>query len=185
MTTSRQGLTSAAARTLIATLVMGTAVQVTGVTSSSAAVSGSGADNARIVGELTIAGVTTTAIKIYAYDWNIAVPVDPISGGASGRPAVGDFLVTRKVDGLSPKLMIDSALGRNHADAVISIYQPGTTTVQVKYRLTNVAFSLHSAGDKGRTNGFPIEDLKMSFQTITVTVGSNVQCYNRSTASNC
>ena len=81
--------------------------------------------------------------------------------------------------------MLNAARGVRFNNATLVVYKPGTTETQVRYSFTNLLISAHSSNDLGRSNGFPIESLSLSFARITVEVGSSRTCFDRTTGGSC
>jgi type VI protein secretion system component Hcp len=139
--------------------------------------SGSGADNGRVVGTLSIGPGTLGAMDIRGYSWSI-INTAGSGSGTTGKSVVSELVVTKLVDGNSPQLMLSSAQGQSFDTAVITIFKEGTRTPLVRYKLEHLVISSHSSSDKGRANGFPIEEVGLRFSTLRVTFGSTTTAFD-------
>ena len=174
-------------RTALATIASITAAATAAFTPSVslAASSGSGADNARVIGTLTVNGLSGTAIQVRSYSWAMQVPVDS-SGGATGRAQWTDLTVTKSVDAVSPSILLGAARGTRYTNAVLVVYRPGTTETMARYTFTDVFLSGQTSNDLGRSNGFPIESVGLSWRRITVQFGTGAPvCWDRATGAQC
>jgi type VI secretion system secreted protein Hcp len=175
-------------RTALATIASITAAATLAFTPSVslAASSGSGADNARVIGTLTVTGLSGTAIQVRSYSWAMQVPVDDSSGGATGRAQWTDLTVTKSVDAVSPSILLGAARGTRYTNAVLVVYKPGTTETLARYTFTDVLLSGQSSNDLGRNNGFPIESVGLTWRRISVQFGTGAPvCWDRATGAQC
>ena len=151
-----------------------------------AASSGSGHDNARDIGTLTIEGQIAGQFKVKSYGWAQAIATDPASGQVTGAPLWTDLQVTKAVDALSPLLTQLAARGTTLSRAILVVHKPGTTEQLVKYTFSNIRIVGHSSADQGRSNGFPIEDVTVGWQRITVQFGTGSSiCWDRFQRRDC
>jgi type VI secretion system Hcp family effector len=153
---------------------------------SRAVPSGSGADNARVIGTLSVQGLSANAFPVRSYAWAAQTPMDASGGGATGRTQWTDITVTRLVDAVSPQILLGIARGSRYTNATLTIYRAGSTSeVLARYSFTDLQITSHAASDLGRSNGAPIESVSFTWRRITVQVGNTQVCYDRSTSTSC
>lgn len=145
--------------------------------------SGSGAANARTVGRVT--GVFSSVTNVRSFRWGATLAVSS-TGVPSGKPAFADVSFTKVIDQQSPQLLVSLVQGTHLPNVTLEVFQPGSSTVQVKYELSDVLVVGATHADPGRNNGGqPLEEVSLTFTKIQVTSGNVVFCYDIARAARC
>ena len=147
--------------------------------------SGTGGENGRIIGRVTGGGLAGT-INARSFRWGATLAVSA-TGGAAGKPTFGDLTFGKLIDVNSPGLMNSVASGVHFPTLTLEVFTPGTTTVLVKYDLSDVLIVGVTTGDRGRPNGSgqPMEEVSVSYSKILTTVGIVSICYDIVRAARC
>lgn len=176
------GLVATLSTAVVATWLVPTLV---GAATAPTVDSGSGAPSARTVGRITGLLPGTSNNNVLSFRWAATMPVSS-SGVPSGKPTFADVSFTRAIDNQSPQLLVSLAQGTHFSAVSIQIFQPGTTTVQVRYDLSDVLIVGSNNADPGRNNGGqPLEEISLTFSKIQVTSGVVVFCYDRASGTRC
>ncbi|GAB7528388.1 Hcp family type VI secretion system effector [Pseudomonas sp. 3A(2025)] len=111
-------------------------------------------------------------IEIMSYSHNVALQVtNDVSNSerTSGKPHVGEFVLTKFIDSSTPDLNIYCCSGKPITEAKITIgrnasEESGQIMAFIVYTLTNVIVSNVSVS--GGTGGKPVETLSLNFTKI-------------------
>jgi type VI secretion system Hcp family effector len=150
---------------------------------------GPGAPNRQTIGNVVfvgrvqgnIGGDGDAPIGVVSYQWNIATPVDPSSGLPTGRHQDGQFTLTKQVDSASPRLM--QALVTNETLTTVTVRILSTTGDTLEtFTFTNATLVSDTQSQTGAAGDLPLEQISLSFQKVTETVGSFVASDDRSNA---
>jgi type VI secretion system secreted protein Hcp len=124
---------------------------------------------------LKLAGVTGEAsdadhkgeIQVVGWSWGLAAPSSAVTGQATGKAALSELLIVKKVDQATPTLM---AFVRNHKPlptARLSVRKAGTTPLEYfKIELEQVRITGLTTDSQDTEL---IEKVKLAFQKVTVT----------------
>ena len=105
---------------------------------------GGGGECSTVVGHMTLSGSPTLASDLCGV---LQVRIGTrASTGAGGTGPATEYELTRRSDGLSPKLFKATTQGTIFKPATIQVYKPGTTTVAATYKLANATISSFKAG---------------------------------------
>jgi type VI protein secretion system component Hcp len=148
--------------------------------------SGTGGENARVVGRVS-GGVLSTTVNVRSFRWGATLALAPIgSGGGIGKPAFADLTFAKAIDLNSPALMGALANGLHSPAMTLEVFSAGSTNVLVKYELSGVLVVGVTTGDRGRSNGGqPIEEVSVTYSRIQTTVGAVTVCYDVVRAERC
>ena len=124
---------------------------------------------------LKLAGVTGEAldadhkgeIQVVGWSWGLSAPTAAVTGQATGKAAMSELVIVKRVDQATPTLML---LLRNHKPvptAKLTVRKAGTTPLEY-FRI-----ELEQVRITGLTTDTQetelIEQLKLGFQKVTVT----------------
>jgi type VI secretion system secreted protein Hcp len=142
---------------------------VAGAFGSGSAQAAPAAPAATAAGTLTIAGLQgASSLDVESYSWGVTSPVDIGSGGGAGagKATFSDLVVTRPVDGVSPRLIAAAATGQ-HFDTAVLVVPTRKGAMRYTFDLVFVTGVQHtSSGDR------PVESLTLAYGTVEVEAAS-------------
>lgn len=138
-------------------------------------------ENARVVGQVTIEGITDAPVQVRGFHFAVKQTSDPTSGtgAGAGKASFDPISITKRVDGSSPKLMLATATGQIVPRVHLQVFREGTTDVLADYLLQDVALGLDAHSDAGKSDGFPVEDVSFTYARITITVDDVTAGFDR------
>ncbi len=124
---------------------------------------------------LKLAGVTGEAqdadhkgeIQVVSWSWGMQAPVAAVTGQATGKAAMSELLITKKVDQATPTLMQFLKQHKPLPTAKLTVRKAGTTPLEYfrieleQVRITGLTTDSHDSE--------LVEKLKLGFQKVTVT----------------
>jgi type VI protein secretion system component Hcp len=128
------------------------------------------APSASPAGTLTIEGLPgATGLEVDAYSWGVTNPTTiggPGGGGGAGKATFSDLVVTRPVDGVSPRLVTATATGQHFDSATLEVSMRRGV---MRYTLDTVFVTgvQHSGSGQG-----PVENLSLTYAGVEVEAAS-------------
>lgn len=124
-----------------------------------------------IKGDSTLEGYIDK-IEVMSYSHNVAMQVtNDVSNKerTSGRPHIGEFTITKFLDGSTPTVNEYCCAGKSIATAIITVGRnsgedDGKTMPLIVYTLSNVVIS--NVSISGGAGGKPVETLSLNFTKI-------------------
>jgi hypothetical protein len=126
-------------------------------------------------GQLKIENPLSTT-PIYAVDFGVDATFSFGSGGGIGTSTVNPVTVNRNVDALSVDLLNWAATGRILSKVEVTVFKPGSSTVDATYVLTEAVITLVKRGQGSET-------VEISSAQVELTTGGKTFCYNQVTRS--
>jgi type VI protein secretion system component Hcp len=132
------------------------------------------------VGTLTVQGIADAPTAIYTFGFEATNSIDSGSGsgGAAGKVAISEIVVTRQVDPSSSELFRAAVIGLHIPAARIELYAAGGKSVKSAFQLADVIIT-RVANDNG------VESLSLGFSQVEVSSGGSSYCYNLKTNTAC
>ena len=127
------------------------------------------------VGALRIPELGNTSTPVYGFDFSAAASFDFTAGGKTTFNAIG---VTRMADAVSVELFKAIATGEHYPRVEITLFKPGTTTVDATYGLTTVVVTMLKSAPGAEIVAF-------SYAQIDITSGGKTYCFNTVTNAGC
>jgi type VI protein secretion system component Hcp len=93
--------------------------------------------------------------------------------------------VTKAVDVATPALARIAFVGTHVQQVTINISSGGSNNSPTQYTLDNVTVTNYQLSQSGAEGAGQLEQLTLSFDTITITVGTNTTCINTVTGATC
>lgn len=143
--------------------------------------SGTGAENGRVVGQLTVSGISGS-MSVRSFTWGGQRP----EGVSSAKFTQGQLVIGKSVDSTTSFQLFNlAARGTNIATVTLTVPATGTS-VATTYTLTNATIVSYTNSDKGRpTGGQPIEQVAFFYQRVRMTAGTTVTCWDFPTGTPC
>jgi type VI secretion system Hcp family effector len=141
--------------------------------------SGAGSDNQRVVGKISIHGIAED-IPVRSFSWGVhqIIAGGIGGGGGAGKADFDDLKFVKPLDASSPELFQTAATGEHISEALLTVYQEGTTNTLATYKLTDINISLDLHSDNGKSDTFPLEDVALTYSKIEITVGGVTRGYD-------
>jgi type VI secretion system secreted protein Hcp len=112
--------------------------------------------------------------EIVSFSQSVSVPISSFVGSVRSRglPQVRDFVVTKRVDKATPKLMEAIVKGTRIPLVQMEIASPdadGSQRTYLKYELRNVLISNYRVGGSASGDSVPVESISLNYEEIKVT----------------
>jgi type VI protein secretion system component Hcp len=124
------------------------------------------APSASTAGTLSIEGLQGgNELEVDSYSWGVTNPATvgtPGGGGGAGKATFSDLVVTRPVDGVSPRLVTAAATGQHFDSATLEV---PTRKGAMRYTFDLVLVTGVQHGGSGHA---PIETLTLTYATVAV-----------------
>jgi type VI secretion system secreted protein Hcp len=136
-----------------------------------AGTSGTGGGADQVVGTLRIGDmkdIGQPGFLIPVLSYHLGVTNDVVrGGGGAGKPTFTDLTILKRIDMLSPQLMVLCASGQHQKQATLTIDDPQNPgTVLVRYQLEDLVVTAANTNPIAATGGGPIEQFSINFSRI-------------------
>jgi type VI protein secretion system component Hcp len=138
------------------------------------------------IGTLTIPEITESAVPVYSAGVSYTIPAATGGGSSPGPAAFSTFTLTKLLDAVSPRLLVNAASRRVFPQARIDFIAPDQTLLST-YELSNIL--VLGAVVRVGTNRVLIEEVSLDYQIIRHTVftpaGPVQGCWDRAQNAAC
>ena len=121
-------------------------------------------------GTLTIQGLQgASSLELQSFSWGVTNPTTIGSGGGgagSGKAVLGDVIVERAIDSVSPRFFQAAATGQHFPTATIVLTTGKDTTMQYTFDTVFVTSVQHSSSADGA-----VEKLSLTYGAVSIDVG--------------